>query len=30
MKGPLRGRHTARGIALMAWYGMTGRMKRDH
>jgi NAD(P)-dependent dehydrogenase (short-subunit alcohol dehydrogenase family) len=26
----LRGPRATRGIALMAWYGMTGRMKRDH
>jgi len=26
----LRGRRLARGITLMAWYGITGRMKRDH
>lgn len=26
----LRGRRRTRGIALMAWYGMSGRMKRDH
>ena len=26
----LSGTRTARGVVLMAWYGMSGRMKRDH